>query len=138
MFYCRHAILHIQVVFVCFSSSIKSGLLDVVAFRKSNLKSYTSVAWEFSKTCPLFHISWYHFTFVLNRFCSFAQAAIIITSTLLFLATYSLLGNILHPAKRCCTVSRCPLHNLHWLFSVSFYFQTFLQALVSSSVLSLT
>ena len=71
---CRHEIWHIQMVFVCFSSSIRSGLLDVV-FRKLNSNSHTRFAWEFSKTCHLFPLSQYHFTVRSNRFCSFAQAA---------------------------------------------------------------
>ena len=50
--------------------------------RKLNSKSHTSFAWEFSKTCPLFHFSWYHFTFWSNRFCSFAYATAITISTL--------------------------------------------------------
>ena len=40
----RACILHIHIAFVFFSSSIKSGLLDVVAFRKLNSKSHTSFA----------------------------------------------------------------------------------------------
>ena len=55
--YCGHAISNMHMFLVCFSSSIKSDLLDVVAFRKWYSKSHTIVAWEFSKTCPLFHFS---------------------------------------------------------------------------------
>ena len=70
-----------------------------------------------------------------NKFCFFAQATAITISALLFLARWSLLANILYPSKRNCTVSRCTLHNLLWLFLVNplsskFWFQ--------SSVLSLT
>ena len=67
-------------------------------------------------------------TFWSNRFCSFVQATVIIISLLLCLARYSLLTNILHPSKRCCNVSLCSLHSLHWLFLVSL--MTFFQALV--------
>ena len=62
---------------------------------------------------PLFHFSRYHFKFWSNRFFSFAHATAITISTLLCLARYSLLANVLHSAKRCCTVSHCSLHNLH-------------------------
>ena len=56
LFSCGHGIWHIQNVFFCFSSSIKSGFIDVVIFCKLNSKSHISFAWEISKTCPLFLI----------------------------------------------------------------------------------
>ena len=54
-------------------------------------------------------------------------------SALLCLARHSLLANILHPAKRFCTVSGCSLHSLHWLFSVSplTSFQTLISTIFS-------
>ena len=58
----------------------------------------------------------------------FSQTTAITISALWFLVRYLLLANILHPAKKCCTVS-CSLNNLWWLFSVRPL--TFLQALVS-------
>ena len=101
---------HISIKFSFASlQSIKSGFLDVVAFRKLNSKSHTSFAWEFSKSYPLFHFSWHYFTFWSNRFCSFAHATATTMRALLSLARNSLLSNILHPAKRCC--SCCSLHN---------------------------
>ena len=112
-FSCGYAISHIHIVFAWFSSSIKYDLLDVVVFRKMNSESHNSFAWEFSKTCPLFHFSWYHFTFWSKRFLPFAHATAITISALLCLARYSLIVNILHPPKSCCTASRCSVHNLH-------------------------
>ena len=112
------------------TSSIKSGLLDVVVFCKLNSKCNTRFAWDFTKTCLLFHFSWHHITLRPNRVCSFAHARVITISALLCLSRYSQLANIFHQAKRCCTVSCCSLHNLHSLFSVSPL--TSFQALVST------
>ena len=106
----------IWLVFLCFSSSIKSGLQDVVVFRKLNSKSHTNFVLEFLRTCPLFH-----FFDIMSRSdlidsVPLIKATAITISALLMSCRYSLLASILH---RCCTVTRCSLHNLHRLFSVN-------------------
>ena len=61
MFCCiGHAMSQIQICFSFFSSSIKSGLLAVSVFLKSNWKSQTSFALSFSNTIPRSHRSLYH------------------------------------------------------------------------------
>ena len=62
LFSCGHAISQIHMVSFSWSSSIKSGLLDVVVFRKLNSKSQINFACAFSRTCPLNNFSLYHLT----------------------------------------------------------------------------
>ena len=116
---CGHAMSHIRIHFFSLSSSIRSGLLAVVVFRRLNSKSHTNLARAFSKTCPLVHLSLYHFTSFFTRWYSFAYATAITISALMCLVKYSLFAIFLHPASKCSTVSFCSLHSLHLPSSVS-------------------
>ena len=109
---------HIHIHFFSLSSSIRSGFLAAVVFRKLNLKSHTSLARAFSKTCPLVHVSLYHFTSFFTRWYSFAHATAI-TINALFVSCQVLTVCSLAPAGRCSTVSFCSLHSLHLPSSTS-------------------
>ena len=110
---------HIYIHFFSLSSSIRSGLLAAVIFRKLNSKSHNNLARAFFKTCPLVHLSLYHFTSFFTRWYSFVHATAITISALLCLVKYSLFAVFLHPASRCSTVSFCSQHNLRLPSSIS-------------------
>ena len=116
---CRHTISQIQIFFLCLSSNIKSGLLDVVVLLKLNSKSYTNLALLFYKTCPLAQFSLYHLVSFPTNWYSFAHAIAITINSLLCRAKYSLLAIALHPATRCSTVSLNSWHSQHLPFSIS-------------------
>ena len=109
-------------VFVCFSPSSKSGLLDVDVFCKLNSKS--DIDLPRSSLKYILDFKFLDKTLWSNWFCSFVQATAITLSLVLCLARYSLLANILHPSKRCYIVPLCSLHSLHWLILVSLWVQS--------------
>ena len=69
LFSCGHAISQIH---MSSSSSIKSGLLDAVVFRRLNSKSQINFACAFSRTCPLNHFFLHHLTSLFTKLYSFA------------------------------------------------------------------
>ena len=121
--------------FFSLSSSIRSGLLAAVVYHKLNSKSHNNLARASSKTCPLVHLSLYHFTSFFTRWYSFTHATAITISTLLCLVKYSLFAMFLHPPSRCSTVSFCSLHCLIYhlrlalLLLSTILFATFVPAL---------
>ena len=114
-----HAMSQIQICFAYLVSSINSGLLVLLVFRRLNWKSQTSFAWSFSKTIPHFHHFLYHNFSAPINLCSFVQVTASIISALLRLAKYLLLDKTVQAASRCFTVSSCPWHTWHLPSSIS-------------------